>query len=123
GARRRCRREVSGPLGDVQVALRDVAQEHVVGGFGLVAGEQALEALTDLLARHLHAVALENLADQIVVRLDGLGHREVAVGAGAAPGPEIERRHVEEHLIRLGGSRRMMSPWKLGSSWYWRTPS
>src|SRR5262249_36283156 len=89
--------------GDVEVALRDFAQQDVVGRIARLAREQPLEAFPDLLARHLDAVALQDLPDQVVVCLDGLGHREVAVRAGAATGPEVERGHVEEHLIRLGG--------------------
>src|SRR5262245_53143230 len=94
------RRRVSG---DVEVPLGDVAQEDVVGRLGRLGLEQALEPLAHLAASHEDAVALEDLPDELVVRLDGLRHRQVAVRAGAAARPEVERRHLEERQIRLAG--------------------
>src|SRR5262249_56048041 len=73
------------------------------GGLGGLVGGEARGGGGDLLAWHLNAVALEDLPDEVVVRLDGLGHGQVAVRAGAAARPQVERGHVEEHLIRLGG--------------------
>jgi len=58
--------------GDVEVALRNVAEEHVVGRLARLGAEQTLEALADLATRHEDAVALQDLTDQLVVRLDRL---------------------------------------------------
>src|SRR5439155_15772934 len=91
------------PLRDVQAALRDVPHEDVVGRLAGLGARQALDALADLPAGHLDPVALQDLAHQLVVRLDRLRDREIAVGTGAAAGPEVERRHLEEREVRLGG--------------------
>src|SRR5205823_13409289 len=85
----------------VQVALRDVAQEHVFGPFTRLVAQQALEALAHFLARHEHPVGLQDLADHLVVRLDRLRDREIAVRPRAAARPQVERPHLEEGEVGL----------------------
>src|SRR5207237_1641167 len=77
------------PLRDVQAALRDVPHEDIVGRLAGLGARPALAALGDLPAGHLAPVAPPDLAHELVVRLDRLRDREIAVGAGAAAGPEV----------------------------------
>src|SRR2546426_9629171 len=53
------------------------------------------------LARHEHPVGLQDLADHLVVRLDRLRDREIAVRPRAAARPQVERRHLEEGEVGL----------------------
>src|SRR5437879_1250466 len=84
-----------------QLSLRHVAQEHVFGSLARLVVQQALEALAHFLARHEDPVGLQDLADHLVVRLDRLRHREIAVRPRAAARPQVERRHLEEGEVRL----------------------
>src|SRR5262249_6525055 len=61
--RGRNRRRVTRPAasGDVEIALRDLAQQHVVGRLVRLARGQPLESLADLLACPRNALALEGL--------------------------------------------------------------
>src|SRR5438094_4863659 len=88
-------------LRDVKVALRDVAEEHVVGRLARLGTEQTLEALADLAARHEDPIALQDLPDQLVVGFDRLCDGEVPVCPGAAACPEVQGCHLEEREIGL----------------------